>query len=116
WSASGSCGAPGFFGGNRFGGGRRCGVPPPRRGIGRAADHDPALSLGKPPALLDPHRIALAVAVGLVMRRVLLRAGDEFIVQRVHDAPLDAHDHRLVASVADDDPLEYPFRHLALSL
>src|SRR5271165_2842378 len=50
-------------------------------------------------------------AVLLVMRRVFFRTGDEFLVDRVHHPAFDAHDHRLVALVADHYALQYASRH-----
>ena len=57
------------------------------------------------------YRIARAETVGFVVRRVLLRARHVFLVDRVHDAAFDAHDHGLVTRVADDGAVEYTFRH-----
>src|SRR5215470_10647479 len=70
------------------------------------ADDLPLLGLRDRPAFLDGHGIADLAAVVLVMRRVLLRAANELLVDRVHDAALDADDHRLVRLVADHDPVE----------
>src|SRR5438270_662552 len=61
---------------------------------------DPALPLRDRPALLDADGLARPEPVLLVVRGVLLRARDELLVDGVHDAPLDADDHRLVAGVA----------------
>src|SRR5258706_3001401 len=79
-----------------------------RVGSGRApgADDFPLLGLGDRPAFLDGHGVADLAAVVLVMRRVLLGAANELLVDRVHDATLDADDHRLVRLVADHDPVE----------
>ena len=50
--------------------------------------------------------------VFLIVRGVLLRARHELLVDGMHDAPLDADDHRLVAGVADHHPLENASRHI----
>src|SRR5262249_2878843 len=52
------------------------------------------------------HGITDLAAVLLVMRRVLLGAADELLVDRVHHAAPDAGDHRLLRLVADHDPVE----------
>src|SRR5579883_3113933 len=98
--------------GLRFGGGAR------RRGRRfRGRQHDPALALRDRAALLDAHDVAGLEEVVLVMGRVFLRAHDEFLVDRVHDAPLDAHGYGLVARVLDGHTLENTLRHLfSLSL
>src|SRR4051812_8708301 len=57
----------------------------------------PALGLGQRARLLDAHAVADLAAVGLVVRRVLLRARDELLVDRVHDAALDLDRDGLVA-------------------
>src|SRR5260221_8661307 len=84
-----------------------------RGGGGRfgAGEHDPALALGNRLALLDAHDVAGLVDVLLVMRGGFLRAHDDLLVDRVHDAALDANDDRLVAGVADDHTLQDAFRH-----
>src|SRR6266851_2321544 len=82
-------------------------------GVG-SGEHDPALALGDRLALLDADDIAGLVDVLLVMRRVFLRAHDELLVDRVHDAAFDANDDRLVAGIADDHTLQDAFRHDSL--
>src|SRR5581483_10754977 len=47
---------------------------------------------------------------------VFLRARDVFLVHRVHHAAFDAHDDGLVAGIADDGALKYPFRHFSIRL
>src|SRR5947199_404927 len=84
----------------------------PGRRVGRPLDDHPGFTLRDRAAFLDLDRVAGAVTIVLVVRGVLLRARDEFLVDGVHEAPLDAHDDRLVAGVADDDPLENAFRHI----
>src|SRR5215471_4811466 len=80
-----------------------------RPGLG----HDfPALALGDRAALADTHRFAHLVDVVLVVRRVLLRAADELLVDRVHDPALDLHDDGLVHLVAHDDALQNTPRHI----
>src|SRR5665213_1504793 len=71
-----------------------------------AADHFPVLQLRKRTALLDPNLIANRVLVGLVVGVVFLRPADGLLHGRVGETPVDAHDHRLVLLVADDDALE----------
>src|SRR5258708_8313813 len=83
----------------------------------RAFDQNfPALGLGQRPALADLHVLAdlALVGIGLVVRVILLRAGDELFGDRVLHAPLDLHDDGLVHLVADDDAFEDSFRHLLL--
>src|SRR5581483_10411198 len=74
-------------------------------------NHGPALQLGDRLVLLNPHDVANRVFVGLVMRVVLLRPTDGLLHRRMREAPLDAHDNRLVLLVADDDALERSLRH-----
>src|SRR5215468_3252468 len=79
------------------------------------AQHDPALALGDRLALLDAHGVAGLEGVILVVRRVFFGSRDELLVDGMHDAPLDAHGHRLVARIADDDALEDSLRHFSLA-
>src|SRR5580765_2001246 len=81
-----------------------------RLGVGQDR---PALALGDRPALLNAHGLADLVDIGLVMRRILLRAPHELLVDRVHDAALDLDDDRLVHLVADDDALKNSLWHSA---
>src|SRR3546814_20322595 len=69
------------------------------------------LRLRNRPALANTHHVTLLEPVRGVVCRELLRAGDELLVQRMHDPPLDGHDHRLVALVADDGALQNSPRH-----
>src|SRR5271168_3993000 len=70
-------------------------------GCGRLFGQDfPTLALRDRAAFADPHLVADLEAVGLVMRRIFLRARDELLVDRVHDAPLDQDRDGLVALVA----------------
>src|SRR5580658_787852 len=97
------------------GGRRRRGFAVGGRGIRRY--DDPTLPFGDRTALLDAHDVARLEDVVLVMRRVFLRAHDEFLVDGVHDTPLDAHDHGLVARILHGHTLQYTLRHFsALSL
>src|SRR5260364_92076 len=77
-----------------------------------APDHGPALQLRDRLALLDPHHVARLELVALVVGVVVLRAADGLLVDRVGEAPVDAHDHGLGLLVADDNALEGPFRHV----
>src|SRR5262244_4029863 len=61
------------------------GAIPLARGRLGVADDLPALALGDRPALANPHGFADLVGISLVMRRVLLRAAHELLVDRVHD-------------------------------
>src|SRR3954452_784170 len=77
-----------------------------------APDHGPALELRDRLALLDPHHVARLELVVLVVRVVVLRAADGLLVDRMGEAPVDAHHDRLGLLVADDDALKGPFRHV----
>src|ERR1700685_4377249 len=81
----------------------------------RVHEHHPALGLGDRTALLNAHDVADLVGVRLVMRRILLGAHDELLVDGVHDSPLDAHDYRLALHVADDHTLENSLRHYVMT-
>src|SRR5689334_9971618 len=76
-----------------------------------APDHGPALELGNRLALLDPHRVARLELVVLVVRVVVLGAADRLLVDRMGEAAIDAHHHRLGLLVADDHTLKLTFRH-----
>src|SRR3954469_4828377 len=86
-----------------------------RRASGRfllfAPDHRPALQLRDRLALLDPHHVARLELVVLVVRVVVLGAADRLLVDRMGEAAIDAHHHRLGLLVADDDALKGTFRH-----
>src|SRR5512146_2350148 len=77
-----------------------------------APDHFPALELGNGPALLDPHDVADAELVLLVMGVIFLRTANGLLHRRMGETPVDAHDHGLVLLVANDDALERTLRHL----
>src|SRR5919106_6072814 len=78
----------------------------------RGLDQDlPALALGDRPALADPHLVADLEPVVLVVGGVLLRPRDVFLIQRMHEPPLDPDDHGLVALVADYGALHDAPRH-----
>src|ERR1019366_10407772 len=64
--------------------------------------HAPRLGLRERPALLDQHCIACLDLVLFVMYVVFLRARNYLAIERVLDAALDQHRHRLVHLVADD--------------
>src|SRR6185437_1072056 len=90
---------------------RRLRLARARRRLRAVEQRHPALAPRDRPALLDAEHVARLDEIVLVMRRVVLRAHDEFLVDRMHDAPLDAHDHRLVPRVAEGHTLEYTLRH-----
>src|SRR5882757_7792264 len=77
-----------------------------------APDHGPALQLGDRLALLDPHHVARLEFVVLVMRVVVLRLADRLLVDRMGEAAIDAHHHRLGLLVAHDHALKGTFRHI----
>src|SRR4051794_25315562 len=76
-----------------------------------APDDGPALELRDRTMLLDPDEIAHRIFVGLVMRVELRRAAHGLLQDRMREAPLDAHDHRLVLFVAHHDALQSTLRH-----
>src|SRR5256885_8097898 len=76
-----------------------------------APDHGPALQLRDRLALLDPHGVARLELVVLVVRVVVLGAADRLLVDRMGEAAIDAHHHRLGLLVADDHTLKLTFRH-----
>src|SRR6185437_16406668 len=82
-----------------------------RRAI--ALDHVPRLALADRRTFLDPHHVARLALVGLVMRRVFLRATNELLVQRVHDSTFDTDRHGLVHLVARHSPRQDAPRHRA---
>src|SRR5882757_4647378 len=77
-----------------------------------APDHGPALQLGDRLALLDPHHVARLEFVVLVVRVVVLRLADRLLVDRMGEAAIDAHHHRLGLLVAHDHALKGTFRHI----
>src|SRR5437868_4824626 len=77
-----------------------------------APDHGPALQLRDRLALLDPHHVARMELTVLVVRVVVLRAADRLLVDRMGEAAIDPHHHRLGLLVADDHALQRTFRHL----
>src|SRR5215471_3162355 len=79
-----------------------------------AANYFPALELGKRTAFLDPDDVVNVIFVGLIVGVVFLGAPDRLLHDRMGEAALDAHDHRLVLLVAHHDALERALRHLSL--
>src|SRR5436190_21281703 len=77
-----------------------------------APDHGPALQLRDRLALLDPDHVARLELAVLVVRVVVLRAADRLLVDRVCEAAVDAHHHRLGLLVAHDHALKGTFRHI----
>src|SRR6202795_4027326 len=76
-----------------------------------APDHGPALQLRDRLALLDPHHVARLELVVLVVRVVVFRAADRLHVDRMGEAAIDPHHHRLGLLVADDNALKRTFWH-----
>src|SRR5690606_19489099 len=79
-----------------------------------AVDHRPRLGPRDRTHLLDTDDVAGPVLVGFVVRVILLRATDDFSVERVTLLALVLHGHGLVGLVGDDGPDENAFRHLLL--
>src|SRR6204780_1266679 len=75
-------------------------------------DHSPALQLRDRLALLDPHLVARLELVVLVVRVVVFRAANGLLVDRMGEAPVDAHHNRLGLLVADDHALQRTFWHV----
>jgi hypothetical protein len=88
------------------------GTPADGAGGVRAADHDPALAFRDRAAFLDANLVALFETVVFVVGGVFLRAHDEFLVDGMHDAALDADDHGLVALVAHHHTVQDPLGHV----
>src|SRR5436309_16123207 len=76
-----------------------------------ALDDRPALQLRNRLAFLDPNHVASRELIVLVVRMVVLGAADRLLVDRMGEAPVDAHHHCLGLLVADDDALESSLRH-----
>src|SRR5246127_2911837 len=76
-----------------------------------APDHGPALQLRDRLAFLDPYLVARLELVCLVVRVVIFRAANRLLVDRMGEAAIDAHHHRLGLLVADDHTLKGTFRH-----
>src|SRR5689334_9634454 len=76
-----------------------------------APDDGPALELGDRLAFLNPHGVARLELVVLVVRVVVLRTADRLLVDRMGEAAIDAHHHRLGLLVANDHALKLTFRH-----
>src|ERR1700692_4338960 len=74
-------------------------------------DHGPALQLRDRLAFLDPHHVARLELAVLVVGMVVFRATDRLLVDRMGEAAIDAHHHRLGLLVADDHALKGTFRH-----
>src|SRR3954452_25120150 len=83
-----------------------------RRFLLFAPDHGPALELGDRFMLLDPHHVAGAVFIGLVVGVIFLRAPHGLLQRRMGEAALHEHHHRLLLLVAHDNALERTLRHL----
>src|SRR5262249_423738 len=77
-------------------------------------NHLEALALRQRAALADAHDLARFDLVTLVMRQILLRAHDEFLVDRVHEAALDADRDGLLVHVAHHHTLHAAPRHRRL--
>src|SRR5665213_3106371 len=77
-----------------------------------APDHGPALQLRDRLAFLDPHLVARLELVVLVVRMVVFRGANRLLVDRMGEAAIDAHHHRLGLLVADDHTLKRTFRHV----
>src|SRR5262245_18737031 len=80
-----------------------------------AADHFPPLELGERATLLDPDDVVHVIFVGFVVDVVLLRAAHGLLHDRMGEAALHAHHHRLVLLVAHDTALQHTLRHLSLT-
>src|SRR5438067_6837807 len=76
-----------------------------------APDHGPALQLRDRLALLDPHHVARLELVVLIVRVIVFGAADRLLVDRMREAPIDAHHDRLGLLVADDHALKRTFWH-----
>src|SRR5665213_2012222 len=76
-----------------------------------APDHGPALQLRDRLAFLDPHHVARLELAVLVVRMIVFRGADRLLVDRMGEAAIDAHHHRLGLLVADDHALKGTFRH-----
>src|SRR5215813_11863357 len=79
-----------------------------------ALDHFPALEPRQRPALLDSDDVTHRELVLLIVGVVFLRPPNGLLQDRMGEAALDAHHHRLVLLVAHDDALEHTLRHLAI--
>src|SRR3954447_9415010 len=66
-------------------------------------DDPPALGGRQRAGLLDPHAVADAALVDVVVGLELAGAAEHLAVEGVLDAVLDGHDHRLVHLVADHE-------------
>src|SRR6185369_4582527 len=75
------------------------------RSLGRR-HHFPALVLRDRTALADVDHVADLAHIRLVMRLEALRAADELLIDRVHDAALDRDDHGLRVLVAHHGALQ----------
>src|ERR1700681_4660996 len=82
----------------------------------RAPKHDPALGLRNRLVFLDLHQIADLAGVTLVVRVIFFRSPHRLFQERVGEAALDEHRHRLVLLVAHDDAFQHAFRHDLTSL
>src|SRR6476660_10359581 len=71
-----------------------------------APDYRPALQLRDRLAFLDPHHVARLELVALVVGVIVFRAANCLLVDRMGEAAIDAHHHRLGLLVADDHTLK----------
>ena len=91
-----------------------------RLGAGRALavalDHQPGLALATSARHSSIRTMSPTLhSVRFVMRRVLLRAADELLVERMHHATLDQDGDRLVHLVADHPARQDALRHCRFS-
>src|ERR1700710_2744577 len=77
-----------------------------------APDHGPALQLRDRLAFLDPHHVARLELLFFVLGLIVFRAANSLLVDRVREAAVDAHNHRLGLLVADDHALQRTFWHV----
>src|SRR5262249_33352037 len=70
-----------------------------------AADHFPPLELGERATLLDPDDVVHVIFVSFVVGVVFLRAAHGLLHDRMGEAALHAHHHRLVLLAAPADAL-----------
>src|SRR5512132_1032391 len=76
-----------------------------RRASRTLGQHFPALALRNRPTLANSDAVAGLEAIGLVVRHVLLRTFDEFLIDRVHHPALHENDDGLLALVAHHNSL-----------
>src|SRR5580698_2810663 len=76
-----------------------------------ALSHNPGLALADRRAFFNADQITFNTGIGFVMRRIFLRAANELLIYRMHDATFDKHGNRLVHLVAHNPPGQNTFRH-----